>query len=189
MKKGMALLLSLWLVGCANQENLVYSPGFSFADYQFIVLEKGKSSGVFGFDLQLANTFTENQFQVLGDKEVANLPYEDKKQTLGALLTVDGDDDSILLGISLQNFISGRTVATIGLAEDGKLTKKKERDRAYQQLAEALSEAIRKDRATVVTGKPRPAPTQRASAPEPYRAPAQPAPEDRPYILEPDFSE
>lgn len=191
MKNIVLMMWCLWLLGCTSQENIVYAPGFSFADYRYVVLEKGAASGVYGLDLQMANTFTANRFHVVGDKEVENLPYEDKRRTLGARLTVDSDDDNILLGISLQDFITGRTVASVGLAEDGKLHKKKARDQAYAQLAEALTAAINRDRTGQATAKTPPSGPGNAypNRPAPYQPPPEPAPQDRPYILEPDFSE
>ena len=181
------VLVTLLLGGCASQDTVVYSDGFSFANYDYIIVKQGNHSGVYGMDLQLANLVGRHNMHVLGDKEYENLPYDGKKRTLGAQLSVEGDEDRILLGLSLQDFLSGRTVATVGIAEKADLFDKADRDSAFQDLAEAVVGAIQRDRQlqTGVRNPPQPSVDKPVSQP-----PVAPEPEaDRPYILEPDFSD
>ncbi|AKH69084.1 hypothetical protein IMCC21906_01406 [Spongiibacter sp. IMCC21906] len=186
--------LFLLLAACASRESIEYSPGFSFADYRYVVIERGKNSGVYGLDLKLVDAFNSNQLQVVGDKEVRNLPYADQKRTLGAQLSVDGNDDRVLLGLSLQNFLTGRVIATIGWADDGDLFDKSDRNKAFAKLLEELSAAIRKDRQPLPgAGTAKGVAPKPAAKPVPAEAPAssvhRESPEDRPYTLKPDFSE
>lgn len=188
MKAIFSVLLILLLTACANQKSVEYSPEFSFANYSYVVLERGKSSGVYGLDLKLIAAFANNQLPVVGDKEVSNLPYADQKRTLSVQLNVDGNDERVLLGLSLQNFLNGRTIATIGLAAKGDLFDKTDRNKAFAQLLEELTIAIRKDRQQAPALGASVSPVAKPSPVAPPTA-QNPQPEYRPYILKPDFSD
>lgn len=145
-----AVFTVLLLAGCASQDTVVYGSGFSFANYDYIVMERDSNSAIYGLDLKLGNRLSGYNMKLLGDKEYEALGPEQKQRTLGAQLSISGGDDRILLGLSLQNLTTGRTVATIGTTEKGDLFDKDDREDAFDELTKAVTGAIERDKKLLV---------------------------------------
>lgn len=151
MRQCIAIVFAvLLLAGCASQDTVVYGSGFSFANYDYIVMERDNTSAIYGLDLKLGNRIAGYNMTLLGDKEYEALSPEQKQRTLGAQLSISGGDDRILLGLSLQNLTTGRTVATIGTTEKGDLFDKDDREDAFRELTKAVTAAIERDKQLLV---------------------------------------
>ncbi len=147
MKSIFLLLFSaLLLVACASNETVVYSNGFSFANYDYVVIERDTNSAIYGMDLEFGNMIGAYNIAVVGSKEIENLPYEAKKRTLGVQLSVSGSSERIMLGISFQDFITGRTVATIGSTEKGDLFDRDDRTEIFDLVTGTVVAAIKRDK-------------------------------------------
>lgn len=147
MKSIFPLIFSaLFLFACASNETVVYSNGFSFANYDYVVIERDTNSAIYGMDLEFGNMIGAYNMAVVGSKEIENLPYEAKKRTLGVQLSVSGSSERIMLGISFQDFITGRTVATIGSTEKGDLFDRDDRTEIFDLVTGTVVAAIKRDK-------------------------------------------
>ncbi len=196
MKSIFPLIVSVFLLfACASNETVVYSNGFSFANYDYVVIERDTNSAIYGMDLEFGNMIGAYNMAVVGSKEVENLPYEAKKRTLGVQLSVSGSSERIMLGISFQDFITGRTVATIGSTEKGDLFDRDDRTEIFDLVTGTVVAAIKRDKLlTVQDGrsldrdqpKMTVAPTDRYESREESQYESQ---GEKAYTLTPDFSE
>ncbi|WP_373079782.1 hypothetical protein [Zhongshania sp.] len=208
MKSIFLLLFSaLLLVACASNETVVYSNGFSFANYDYVVIERDTNSAIYGMDLEFGNMIGAYNMAVVGSKEIENLPYEAKKRTLGVQLSVSGSSERIMLGISFQDFITGRTVATIGSTEKGDLFDRDDRTEIFDLVTATVVAAIKRDKQLNVQsgrGLDRNLPVTDASPRHNTRDDASyrngnnntdteawryESPQEKAYTLTPDFSE
>jgi hypothetical protein len=147
MKTIFPLIVSVFfLFACASNETVVYSNGFTFANYDFVVIERDTNSAIYGMDLEFGNMIGAYNMAVVGSKEVENLPYQEKKRTLGVQLSVSGSSERIMLGISFQDFITGRTVATIGSTEKGDLFDRDDRTEIFDLVTGTVVAAIKRDK-------------------------------------------
>lgn len=140
------IFATLFLFACASNETVVYSNGFSFANYDYVVIERDTNSAIYGMDLEFGNMIGAYNMAVVGSKEIENLPYEAKKRTLGVQLSVSGSSERIMLGISFQDFITGRTVATIGSTEKGDLFDRDDRTEIFDLVTGTVVAAIKRDK-------------------------------------------
>ena len=140
------IFATLFLFACASNETVVYSNGFSFVNYDYVVIERDTNSAIYGMDLEFGNMIGAYNMAVVGSKEIENLPYEAKKRTLGVQLSVSGSSERIMLGISFQDFITGRTVATIGSTEKGDLFDRDDRTEIFELVTGTVVAAIKRDK-------------------------------------------
>ena len=192
MKSVFLIMLSVLLLACAGNETVVYSNGFSFANYKYVVIDRDDNSAAYGLDIQFGNAIADYHLAVVGSKEYDNLPYAQKKQVLGARVSVSGDSDRIVMGIAFQDYLSGRTVASMGTSEKGDLFDKGDREDVFMIVFRSIALAINADRQKAAAVGAR-----QVVAPSPAPAAVEPAPQSnvdsgaeyKPYTLTPDFSD
>ncbi|MEX1670078.1 hypothetical protein AB4876_14245 [Zhongshania guokunii] len=193
MKSILPLIFSaLFLFACASNETVVYSNGFSFGNYDYVVIERDTNSAIYGMDLEFGNMIGAYNMAVVGSKEIENLPYTAKKRTLGVQLSVSGSDERIMLGISFQDFITGRTVATIGSTEKGDLFDRDDRKDIFELVSNTVVAAIKRDKQLNVQNgrsleRSRAVPIAESVNSNEYDEYESAA--EKPYSLTPDFSE
>lgn len=192
MKSVFLIMLSVLLLACAGNETVVYSNGFSFANYKYVVIDRDDNSAAYGLDIRFGNAIADYHLAVVGSKEYDNLPYAQKKQVLGARVSVSGDSDRIVMGIAFQDYLSGRTVASMGTSEKGDLFDKGDREDVFMVVFRSVALAINADRQKAAAVGAR-----QVVAPSPAPAAVEPAPQNnvdsgaeyKPYTLTPDFSD
>lgn len=192
MKSVFLIMLSVLLLACAGNETVVYSNGFSFANYKYVVIDRDDNSAAYGLDIRFGNAIADYHLAVVGSKEYDNLPYAQKKQVLGARVSVSGDSDRIVMGIAFQDYLSGRTVASMGTSEKGDLFDKGDREDVFMIVFRSVALAINADRQKAAAVGAR-----QVVAPSPAPAAVEPAPQSnvdsgaefKPYTLTPDFSD
>jgi hypothetical protein len=192
MKSVFLIMLSVLLLACAGNETVVYSNGFSFANYKYVVIDRDDNSAAYGLDIRFGNAIADYHLAVVGSKEYDNLPYAQKKQVLGARVSVSGDSDRIVMGIAFQDYLSGRTVASMGTSEKGDLFDKGDREDVFMIVFRSVALAINADRQ-----KAEAVGARQVVAPSPAPAAVEPAPQSnvdsgaeyKPYTLTPDFSD
>lgn len=129
---------------------MVYSSGFSFANYDYVVI--GKSEGgntnttLYGMDVEFANLMSRFNMRVIGDKEYGTLSPEVQKRTLNARMSVNATGNRIVLSISFDDAVSGRTGASITNHTDGDIFDVDDRVVAFESASETMIMAIEKDK-------------------------------------------
>ncbi|WP_269619615.1 hypothetical protein [Zhongshania sp. BJYM1] len=191
MKSVFLFVVTAFLIACAGNETVVYSNGFSFSKYEYVVIEGDDNSAAYGLDVAFGNIISDYHLAVVGSKEYENLPYAQKKRVLGARVSVKGDSDRIVMGIAFQDYITGRTVASMGSSEKGDVFDRDDREEVFQLVMRSVATAINADREQAlatnssVLAAPAPAPV----AEMPQNTVNDQEPEYKPYTLTPDFSE
>lgn len=139
------------LMACVTPYRLVYSNGFSFSNYDYLVIAKpdpsSTSTSLYGMDIEFANMMSRYNMKVLGDKEFQSLPQEQKKRTLFARMSmVSTSARANLLSVSFDDAESGRTVASITEKAQGDMFNADERTRAFESLSNAILQAMERDK-------------------------------------------
>jgi len=159
MKKlivGLACLLAITACASGPKPNrLVYSSGFSFANYDYIVIAKSDSSNtntsLYGMDVEFSNLMSRYNMKVVGDKEYAALPQDVQKRTLMARMSITASAKKILMSVSFDDAISGRTVSSISAYTRGNLMNMESRTKAFEVVSESIVSALEQDKGLKIT--------------------------------------
>ena len=151
MKKLGILLLALFaFVGCASSPNrMVYSSGFSFANYDYAIV--GKTDGVtttalYGTDVEFANLLSRYNIRIIGDKEFAALPHETQVRTMFARISISASGKLITLSVSFDDAVTGKTGANFTTLSKGKIFDGKARGKAFEDASRMITKAIEQDK-------------------------------------------
>jgi hypothetical protein len=134
---------------------LVYSSGFSFANYDYVVI--GQSDGrdtntsLYGMDVEFANMMSRYNMKVIGNKEFAQLPAEVQKRTLFARMSVSASNKRILLAVSFDDALTGRTGSSITTYTKGNIFKADKREEAFQSASDTIVSALQRDKGLQIT--------------------------------------
>lgn len=153
-----ALTLSL-LVGfttaCATPNRLVYSSGFSFANYDYVFLAKPEganaNTALYGFDVEFGNILSSYNMRLVGDKQYATMPPAQQQRTLFARMAVAGEDERIVFSVSFDDATSGRTGASVTSSTKGELFEEDDRREAFESVSNTVIKALQQDKALVVS--------------------------------------
>lgn len=156
MKSSLIFPCALLLVaGCTPPYRMVYSSGFSFARYNFLVVSKPdekSSTTLYGLDIEFANMMTRYNMKVIGDKEYQSLTSEQKQQTLIARMSVIASSKKEnLISISFDDSVSGKTVASITAKAKGDMFDASDRTKAFESVSDALLQAMQRDKGLTVS--------------------------------------
>lgn len=153
-----ALGSAVVLAGCAakNTYRMVYSAGFSFANYNFLIVGKPNEKtgpSLYGLDIEFANLMSRYSWKVIGDKEFQALTPEQKQQTLFARLAVisSSEKDQSLLSVSFDDALTDKTVATVTTESEVDMFDAGERNEAFESLSNAIVKALERDKGLTVT--------------------------------------
>ncbi len=164
------LLLSM---ACAAQNRLVYSQGFTFANYDYVVVAKpgseATSTTLYGFDIEFANLLSQYNMNVVGEAELDNLAPSDRERVLLARVAVTATDNRIVLSVSFDDLTTGKTGASVTAYADGDIFDLDDRGEAFESASETLIKALQRDRGLTVTlddGDSDKAPSESTQEPE-----------------------
>ena len=153
MKSGIVSALALSLIlftACSTPNRLVYSSGFSFANYDFVVVGKpdgdNTSTSLYGMDVEFANLMSRYNFKVIGDKEINEMPLEQRKRALFARIAMSAVGNRILLSVSFDDAVSGKTGSSITAFAKGEIFDTKKRDKAFESAAATIIRALEADK-------------------------------------------
>jgi hypothetical protein len=158
---GQVLLLGVLVVtfaaGCGPKYRLVYSSGFSFAKYDFMVIAKPEAGStsipLLGMDIEFGNLMSQHNMKIIGDKEFNRLPETDQTRTLIARLALIASAELNKITVVFDDAVSGRTVASISQDAKGDMLDEDERTRALKSLTNVVIQAIQKDKGlTIASG-------------------------------------
>ncbi len=159
MKKLAALIAVLVTAGCSTPSQLVYSSGFSFSPYDYVVVAKpdsrATSPSLYGMDVELANLLSRYNFKVVGDNEYSSFSPENKAKTLAARLAINASDKRINMSVSFDDLVSGRTGASVTTYTKGKIFKLADRTKAFDNAAKEIVAAFEHDKGLTITEKKR----------------------------------
>jgi hypothetical protein len=168
----LALALAGLIGACATPNRLVYSSGFSFANYDYVFLAKPEganaNTALYGFDVEFGNILTSYNMRLVGDKQFAAMPTAQQQRTLFARMAVAGVDERIVFSVSFDDATSGRTGANITSSTKGELFEEDDRREAFESVSNTVIRALQQDKGLLVS-------EHRASRPE-AGAPAAPGP-------------
>jgi hypothetical protein len=139
---------------CSTPNRLVYSSGFSFANYDFVVIGKpdanNTSTTLYGMDVEFSNLMSRYNFKVVGDKEFADMPADQKKRTLFARISMSAADKQIMLSVSFDNAVTGKTGSSITTYTKGNIFKTKYRDAAFESASVTIIQALQADKGLII---------------------------------------
>ena len=152
-----ALTLVLASVGCTPPTSMVYSAGFSFSKYDFLVFSKpsgGQTTALYGMDVEVANLMARYNMKIVGDREFTTLSQADKDKTLIVRFAISTFNKSEnLITISFDDAISGKTVANLTTQAKGNLFKPADRTNALEIVSKPLTEALSNEKGLQVKVK------------------------------------
>ncbi len=159
MKKSTILAIPIligFISACTPPYRLVYSPGFTFQNYDYVIVGKtdGGSSGasLYSMDVEIANLISRYNMKVIGDKEFELLTKEQKKQTLWARMSlVSSNKKDNLISISFDDAISGKTVASLTARAKGDMFDSSDRTEALENATKPLVQALERDKGLKIT--------------------------------------
>ena len=154
-----SLTLILTIAGCAKPSMLVYSSGFSFANYDYVVIGKpdggNTNTSLYGMDVEFANLMSRYNMKVIGDKEYVKLAPEVQKRTLNARMSVNASNDRILLAVSFDDAVTGRTGSSVTSNARGNIFNANARTAAFESASETIIKALQKDKGLQITIEPK----------------------------------
>ena len=158
--KGYSFLLGAVLLvsGCSETYRLVYSNGFSFRNYDYIVVSKPDASStatsLYGMDIEFANMMSRYNMNIIGDKEYAGISSAKQARTLVARLSlISTGSKANLISVSLDDAPSGKTVASITAKAKGDMFSQKDRTKALEAVSHALIRSLEQDKGLTVSDK------------------------------------
>lgn len=157
MKKLLFSLLALLaFAGCASSPNrMVYSSGFSFANYDYAIVGKtdgGTTTALYGTDVEFANLLSRYNIKIVGDKEFASLPREAQARTMFARVSISASGKLITLSVSFDDAVTGKTGANFTTLSKGKIFDGKARGKAFEDAARMVTKALEQDKSLMVRG-------------------------------------
>jgi len=163
MKRLLAVLVfAVLAAGCRGTlpNRLVYSGGFSFANYDYVVVAKPDSrdtnTSLYGMDVEFANLMSRFNMRVIGDKEYPALSPETKQRTLNARMSVSASNKVILLSVSFDDSVTGRTGASVSAYGKGNIFNVNARNKAWESASDLIIKALEKDKGLHITEEPSP---------------------------------
>ncbi len=143
------------LVACHDDSDygdsqFVYSSGFSFSNYQYVIVEKPgghtTSTDTYGLDVELADVLTRHNMKVIDDGGYELLSQGEKNKTLLARMGVAATNDKLVITVSFDDMLTGHAGATVTTYADGNLFKSKERKQALDDAAKEIVKAFQHDK-------------------------------------------
>ena len=150
----LCLVCALLFAACSTPNRLVYSSGFSFANYDYLVVSKpdgrDTSTSLYGMDVDFANLMTRYNFRVLGDREFEQMTTEQKKRTLIARISMSSASSRIMLTVSFDDAVTGKTGSSITTFTKGDIFKTKYSDQVFESASVTIIQALQADKGIVI---------------------------------------
>jgi hypothetical protein len=155
MKRLSLFLLGMILAGaCTTPSRLVYSSGFSFANYDYIIISKSDPekthTSLYGMDVEFANLMERFNMNVSGEKEWAQLSPDNQRRTLRAKMSLVATTEESELAVLFDDDATGRTVASMTTVTGGDILENKGRRKVLDAVSRTLTTAIQRDRGLTV---------------------------------------
>lgn len=150
MRRFVCVVLLAVSASACHTERMIYANDFSFANYQYLVIDKPQGQGspfLYSLDLDVGNVLSKYGLRVLGDKEAADLTDEQKRKTLIVRGAMDAQkDERMALSVSFDDYVTDRSLANMTATSKGNVYDADDRSKAYQRLQEALRQSIEQEK-------------------------------------------
>jgi hypothetical protein len=147
--------LAIFVGACATPNRLVYSSGFSFANYDYIIIGKpdgqATATSLYGMDVEFANLLSKYNMNVIGDKEFASMSAEKQKRTLVTRMSVSASDNRIVFTVSFDDAATGRTGSSVTGSAKGDIFDGDDRGEAFESVSSTVVKALQKDKGLQIT--------------------------------------
>ena len=154
----LAMLVVLAACGSVPPPRLVYSSGFSFANYDYLVIRKpggsDTSTSLYGMDIEFANLMSRYNMNVIGDKEYDTLSSDNKKRTLYARMSLIANGKFSLASVSFDDAVTGRTGSSISAHAKGNIFNNEDRTLVLEALSKTIVNALQQDKGIKVIDRP-----------------------------------
>ncbi len=134
---------------------MVYSSGFSFANYDYIIISKpdgeNTATALYGLDVEFGNLMSRYNMKVIGDKEFLTIDEAAQKRTLFARLSLVANGAQSLVTVSFDDAVTGKTGASITSQKKGDIFNNKERSKVMESLYETLVTALERDKGLTIS--------------------------------------
>lgn len=154
-----ALAGALTACSASPPYRIVYSSGFSFANYDYLVITKPSGEGstyLFGMDVELASVFNRYGIKVIGDSEKLKFTQDQLKRTLLARGEMTSSRKQILLSVSFDDAVTDLAEANITAQVKGDVFNPDARDRAYASITNAITTALEQEKGLTIKDVPQP---------------------------------
>jgi len=151
MKRILFLLLALFaFAGCSTPNRMVYSSGFSFANYDYAFIAKpdagSTTTALYGTDVEFANLLARYNIKIVGDKEFAAMPREAQARTMYARIAISASGSRIMLSVSFDDAVTGKTGANFTTFGKGRIFDGKARGKAFENVSQMITKAIEQEK-------------------------------------------
>jgi hypothetical protein len=151
---GVTMLFAI--AACSSPENLkVYSSGFSFSKYDYVVVGKpsGDSSAfLYDMDVRLSNVLTEYGMKVVGNEQYKKMPPADQARTLVARMAMNAGSGRIVLAVSFDDAVTGKVGASFTTKTDGDIGDPDDRAQVMDLTTKHLKKALQEDKGLNISG-------------------------------------
>lgn len=155
MHRLLILAALAFVAACSTPNRLVYSSGFSFANYDYVYLAKPEgaaaNTALYGLDIEFGNLLSAYNMKLVGDKQYEAMPREDQQRTLHARMAVASVDKRLVFSVSFDDAVSGRTGASITSSTKGDLFEPKDRAAAFESVSRTVVRALEQDKGLQVS--------------------------------------
>ena len=149
------LAAMLFVVSCATPNRLVYSSGFSFANYDYLVIAKPETrntgTALYGMDIEFGNLMGRYNMRVIGDKEYEGLSPENQKRTLIARVALIATGEKNLISVSFDDATTGKTACNITAVADGDIFNNEDRTKAFEAVSTTIIKALQQDKGLTIS--------------------------------------
>jgi hypothetical protein len=129
---------------------MVYSSGFSFANYDFVAQSSTAglhgSTSLYGMDIEFANLLSRYNMKVIGINEAVDMDGEDQKRVLLASFSLTASTEMIVLGVHFDDYVTLRKGASITAWTKGNIFNVDKRSAAFTKASRTLIKALEKDK-------------------------------------------
>jgi hypothetical protein len=144
------LALAIGITACATPNRLVYSSGFSFANYDYVIVAKPSATdtttALYGMDIEFANLISRYNMKILGEKEYNTLPQDVQKRTLLARMSLSANRKKILFTVTFDDAVTGRTGSSITSITEGDIFNLDTRTEAFEAISKTIIKALKQDK-------------------------------------------
>lgn len=150
MKRFLITSALFFLAACHTESTLVYSSGFSFSHYEYVIVGKpdgeGTASALYGMDVELANLLTKYNMKVIGNNEYSALSTDEKGKTLFARMSMSATNKNLVVTVSFDDMVTGRAGASVTTYASGDIFNMDSRNEAFNDAAEEIVKAFQHDK-------------------------------------------
>jgi hypothetical protein len=140
---------------CHTDSMLVYSSGFSFSPYEYVIVAKPDgqvtAAPLYGMDVELGNLLTQHNMKVIGNKEYEGLSTADKGKTLFARMAMSASKKQLIVTVSFDDAVTGRTGASVTTYAKGDIFDLDSRTEAFDDAADEIIKAFQHDKGLTIS--------------------------------------